>query len=94
MITTGAYFVHIAVDATTAVSLPTMPDGRPASRALLSVETAAARVRYDGGTPTAALGHSVAVGASMQIEGAQSVKQAKVIATSGTSDIMVTLETV
>lgn len=89
----GLYFERVTVSST-AVGIPTRtPEGRVAVAALLTVETAALRYRYDGGLPTAALGHAMAVDSSMRLDTPANLANFRAIRSSGTDAVLsVTLE--
>jgi hypothetical protein len=64
-----------------------------ADRARITVATQAIRYRYDGGAPTASLGHLAAADTSFVIEGNQNIQQLKLIrATGADGAVSVTLE--
>ena len=52
-----------------------------ANRAWLSVETGSLRYRLDGVDPTAAVGHLLAAGATLELEHRDQVQRARFIAT-------------
>ena len=72
---------------TSATYQPTSGDTIPAARAIIYVETAAIRLRYDAalgsGNPTATDGLPVDAGDSITIDGIENIKRVKVIAQSG-----------
>jgi hypothetical protein len=93
-------FEEITLDGA-AASLDTdkiFPEGQPARKAVtISVETAAARYRIDGGTPTAALGHPLCVSADpvyqgdyVTLVGTRALMQFRAIKVSLTAKLMVT----
>lgn len=49
------------------------------------LETAPVRYRYDGGTPTSSVGHLLAAGDAFEIEGANNIRNLKLIRTTGSS---------
>jgi hypothetical protein len=63
-----------------------------ASKVFLSVETNPVRLRWDGGDPTAALGHLLTAGTSIEIEGEKNVRQLRMIRQGGADGtVMVTV---
>jgi hypothetical protein len=69
------------------------PDGElPAQSVLISVETNTIRFRYDGGDPSAALGHALAAGASYLLQGAENIANLKMIRASADATVMLTYE--
>lgn len=54
-------------------------------RALITVETAQIRYRYDGEDPTASEGHLAEIAASITIHGARNLENFRAIRTGGTS---------
>lgn len=63
-----------------------------ANRMRLTVETAAIRYRYDGTSPTASVGHLLAVGAVLLLDGNQNIELLELIADASDGTVMVTLE--
>lgn len=55
-----------------------------ARRAVITVEDAAFRYRYDGDDPTASVGHAAANGSVIVLVGEQAISQFKAIRTGGT----------
>lgn len=68
------------------------PNGIAAQKALITVEENDIRYWYDGSTPTGSEGHLGAVGAVIELEGANSLKNFKAIATGADAKLMVTYE--
>lgn len=79
---TTAFAYEAVVVSSTAVAL-TGAVLAGANRALLYVEAADIRYRYDGGTPTAAEGMVAAVGDTIVLEGTQNLTQFKAIRSAG-----------
>lgn len=74
-----------------------IPDGQIVARAYCTVETAAVRFRYDGGTPVAGVGggHLANAGDEFIVEGTQNVKNFRVVANTATvANLYYTLESV
>lgn len=69
----------------------TSETGRQARRAMITVETAAARYTLDGTAPTTALGHLLAIGQIVFIDGINNIRRFRAIRTTGSSaDLRVT----
>lgn len=69
------------------------PAGAPApQRAFLTCETDAIRYRYDGGTPTASVGHLLNAGALANLTGAVALSQFRAIRVTTNGTCQVTYE--
>jgi hypothetical protein len=79
-----------SVTVTNAVAVSVTVSSPAVTSALLTVETADIRVRFDGTAPTTAIGHLVAAGSSLTISGRANLTQLKMIATSTTATVRVT----
>ena len=73
---------------TSARGIQTAVEGKQVMRALLTVETDAIRVRYDGIAPTAASGHQVQAGQALSIDSPYDIERFKMIR-SGSADATV-----
>jgi len=62
-----------------------------ASKAFISVETESIRIRWDGGTPTSALGHLLVAGDSIEIEGRANIRQLRMIRITNDAAVHVTI---
>ena len=58
----------------------------------VTVEDQNIRYRYDGGTPTASSGHFVAASGTLVVANAALIKRFRVVSTTGTAKLTVTLE--
>jgi hypothetical protein len=65
---------------------------KKADVALISIDGTTARFTYDGTTPTTAIGHYVANGATFIVRGQQNIEKLQFIATTGTAYVAITLE--
>ena len=72
----------------TAATLEGAGSGPPALRAILTVENAQMRFRYDGTVPTSAEGHIAEAGDAITIEGAEDLRKWRAIRTGGSSAIL------
>ena len=70
---------HTLALAASAAGLPAQP-ARRANRAWLTVETGAVRYRLDGEDPTAAVGHLLSIGDSLELEHRDQLQRARFIA--------------
>lgn len=64
-------------------------NARQAQRAVITVETAQIRYRYDGGAPTDAVGHILNSGDVVTLIGYAAINQFRAIRTGGTSGVIV-----
>lgn len=74
-----------AVGFTATTITPTSASLRPATAAIITLETADIRYRYDGTNPTATEGHAAASGSTIVVRGANNVLRFRMIR-SGASD--------
>lgn len=78
--------------ATTAIGCTTStvsPGGGPgAVRAMLTLETAQVRYRYDGIDPTSSEGHLLEIGETLVLEGAANIDRFRAIRTGSTSGVL------
>lgn len=70
-----------ALGGTAAVYAPADED--PATVAVISVESNGIRFRYDGGTPTSAIGHALSSGATYELLGADNIANLRMIRSGG-----------
>jgi len=90
---TPVAFAYESVTVSTAAigfTLATMnPGGAPsADRAVITLETAQIRFRYDGTDPTASEGHLLDTGNRLVLEGAENLNKFRAIRTSGTDGVL------
>lgn len=72
----------------TATTLEGASTGPPALRAVVTVENAEIRIRYDGTDPTATEGHTASPGDSITIEGAEDLRAFRAIRTGAVSGLL------
>jgi hypothetical protein len=97
MSTTTAYAYDDATVSNTALTMAVIGFSAAnidkADRAVISADTQPVRLRYDGGVPTASVGHLLAVGDKWGIEGNQNIRNLQVIRATGTDGfVAITLE--
>ena len=63
----------------------TVPSGVVPNKAVISVETAAFRIRLDGSAATATVGHLVNAGDQFEVHGFEAIAAASMIRDTGTS---------
>jgi hypothetical protein len=81
--------------ATTAIGVVASSGDNVAHRAVITVETAQIRFRYDGTAPTATVGHLAEIGDRLTIEGRANIRNFLAIRTGATSGtLQVTVETI
>ena len=91
---TSAFNFETVTVATTSIGLTTTLNDNVGFRAVISCETAQCRYRYDGGAPTATVGHLLNIGDLIIFEGRANVANFRAIRTGGTSAVLqVTIET-
>lgn len=75
----------VAVTPTSSKLLVTLANGRTksAARAFITVETAGMRLRFDGVAPTTSVGHLIAAGDYITIDGVENVSNIKMIRATG-----------
>ena len=65
------------------------PAGAPGSvRAVMTLETAQVRYRYDGTNPTSSEGHLLEIGETLVLEGAANIDRFRAIRTGSTSGVL------
>lgn len=80
---------------TTAIGVTASSGDNVAHRAVMTVETAQIRFRYDGTDPTSTVGHLANVGDRLTLEGRANIRRFRAIRTGGTSaSLMVTVESI
>ena len=67
---------------------------KAADRMRLTVETNLLRYRYDGSAPTTSVGHQLAAGDVLILEGQQNIESFSIIAVSTDGAVFVTLESI
>ena len=91
-------FSHEAVTvSTTSVGITTQVGDLHGFRAVMTLETAQIRFRYDSGTPTSTTGHEMNPGDRVSLEGRGNIKNFRAIRSStATTDatLRITLETI
>src|SRR5881396_698738 len=88
-----AIFDQAVTVSTTVMALPTSFMGQQVVRAILSVETAGIRYRYNGADPDAQTGHLLQAGQGITVEGAYNIGKFRFIrATSTDATVFLTLE--
>lgn len=94
--TTTASAFNNATVSNTALELTdvgfTAAEVKAADRMRVTVETNAIRYRYDGTAPTASVGHLLATGSVLILDGHNNIANFQVIADSSDGAVMVTLE--
>lgn len=85
-------FQTLALDALTAQPVAAQIGMHLARRAVVTVGAVSIRYRYDGGLPGTSTGHLVAANGQFALEGADAVRNLKLIATATTSTCFVTTE--
>lgn len=88
----GKAFESINLTTASAVGLSSAIYDSKTMRALITVEDGSFRYRYDQVDPTPTIGHLVGSGDTVGINGISNIKQFKMIATTGTANLMVTYE--
>jgi hypothetical protein len=91
-LTTDAFAGEAITVANTAIgptSATFAPSGEaPAQRAVVTVETASLRYRYDGTAPTASVGHLALPGEVIVVDGVDNVAKLRMIRTGSTSAVV------
>lgn len=77
-----------AIGCTAATANPSNAPG--AVRAVMTLETAQIRYRYDGTDPTSTVGHLLEIGETLVLEGADNIRRFKAIRTGSTSGALST----
>ena len=90
-----AFSYQTVTVSTTAVGVTAVVNAKVAHRAVITVETAQIRFRYDGTAPSSSVGHILNAGDRIILEGRNNIGNFLAIRTGGTdATIQVTLETI